>query len=122
MYSYILRYQISVAIQYSRTSITRFCRDVATVDKWSSKTTQIRNLEKELSGILRELNNVKLNNVDRRLIDLQKEVLERLTDIQRGLEVWTFVLLASIFADCFFIEYRPEPAFGKACLCQVRHI
>ena len=111
-----------MAIQYSRASITRFCRDVATVDKWSSKTTQIQNLEKELDGVLRELNNVKLNNVDRRVTELQKEVLERLSDIQRGLEVWTFVLRASIFAYYSFIEYQPEPAFGKACLCQVRHI
>ena len=111
-----------MAIQYSRASIIRFCRDVATVDKWSAKTTQIRNLEKELSGVLRELSNVKLNNVDRRLMELQKEVLDRLSDIQRGLEVWTFVLQASIFAYCSFIEYRPDPAFGKAYLCQVRHI
>ena len=111
-----------MAIQYSRASITRFSRDVATVDKWSSKTTQIQNLEKELDGVLRELNNVKLNNVDRRVTELQKEVLERLSDIQRGLEVWTFVLRASIFAYCSFIEYQHEPAFGKACLCQVRHI
>ena len=92
MYSYILRYQISVAIQYSRASIIRFCRDVATVDKWSAKATQLRNFEKELGGILRELSNVKLNDVDRRAMELQKdvlEVLERLSDIQRGLEVWT---------------------------------
>ena len=111
-----------MAVQYSRASITRFCRDVATVDKWSTKTTQIRNLEEEISGILRELNSVKLNNVDRRVMGLQKEVLERLSDIQHGLEVWTFVLRASIFAYCSFIEHRPEPAFGKAYLCQVRHI
>jgi hypothetical protein len=111
-----------VAIQYSRASITRFCRDVATVDKWSSKTTQIRNLEKELGGVLRNLSNVTLNNVDRRVMELQKEVLERLSDIQRGLEVLTFVLRASIFAYCSFIEYQPEPTSGKACLCQVRHI
>ena len=81
-----------MAIQYSRASIIRFCRDVATVDKWSAKATQIRNFEKELSGILGELSNVKLNNVDRRARELQKdvmEVLERLSDIQRGLEVWT---------------------------------
>ena len=76
-----------MAIQYSRASITRFCRDVATVDKWSSKTTQIRNLEKELGGVLRELNNVKLNDIDRRVMELQKEVLDRLSDIQCGLEV-----------------------------------
>jgi hypothetical protein len=76
-----------VAIQYSRISITRFCRDVATVDKWSAKASQIRNLEQELSGILRELSNIKLNNVDRRAVELQKEVLERLSDIQRGIEV-----------------------------------
>jgi IS4 transposase len=72
--------------------MVRFCRDVATVDKWSAKATQIRNFETELSGILRELSNVKLNNVDRRVMELQKdvlEVLERLSDIQRGLEVWT---------------------------------
>jgi hypothetical protein len=92
MYSYILRYQISVAIQYSRVSIIRFCRDVATMDNWSAKTTQIRNFEKELSGILGELNKVKLNDVDRRIMELQKEVLGRLSDIQRGIEVWTFVL------------------------------
>jgi hypothetical protein len=89
-----------VAIQYSRASIIRFCRDVATVDKWSAKATQIQNFEKELSGILRELNNVKLSNVDRRVMELQKdvlEVLERLSDIQRGLEVW--------------ISLRCEPAY-----------
>jgi hypothetical protein len=57
------------------------------VDKWSAKATQIRNFEKELSGILRELSSIKLNNVDRRAIELQKEVLERLSDIQRGIEV-----------------------------------
>ena len=76
-----------MAIQYSRISITRFFRDVATVDKWSAKASQIRNLEQELSGILRELSNIKLNNVDRRAVELQKEVLERLSDIQRGIEV-----------------------------------
>jgi hypothetical protein len=84
-----------VAVQYSRASIIRFCRDVATVDKWSAKATQIRNFEKELSGILRELSNVKLKNVDRRVMELQKdvlEVLERLSDIQRGLEVWISLL------------------------------
>ena len=110
-----------MAIQYSRASITRFCRDVATVDKWSAKATQIRNCEKELGAVLRELNNVKLNNVDRRIMELQKEVLERLSDIQRGLEVWTFTLRDSIFAYCSCIEHRPEPASGKAYLCQVRH-
>ena len=59
------------------------------MDKWSAKATQIRKSEKELSGILGELNNVKLNNVDQRVMELQKEVLGRLSDIQRGLEVWT---------------------------------
>jgi hypothetical protein len=76
-----------MAIQYSRASIIRFCRDVATVDSWSAKAMQIRKSEKELSGILGELNNVKLNNVDQRVMELQKEVLGRLSDIQRGLEV-----------------------------------
>ena len=81
-----------MAIQGSRASIIRFCRDVATVDNWSAKATQIRNFEKELSDILREMSDVKLSNVDRRVMELQKdvlEVLERLSDIQRGLEVWT---------------------------------
>ena len=122
MYSYILRYQISVAIQGSRASIIRFCRDVATVDNWSAKATQIRNFEKELSGILGELSNVKLNNVDRRAIELQKdvlEVLERLSNIQCGLEVWTssFCEPAYWLIVLLPIERRPKPAFGKACLC-----
>jgi hypothetical protein len=85
VYSHILRYQISVAIQYSRDSFTRFCRDVAKVDKWSVKAEEIQDFEKKTRDVLGELNNVKLNNVDQRIMELQK-------DTRRGFEVWTFVL------------------------------
>ena len=123
MYSYILKYQISVAIQYSRASFIRFCRDVATVDKWSIKTTQIQDLESEIGGVLRGLDGVKLSDVERRLMKLHEEVLERLSDIQRGLEVCRSDILRSCMVTYhFFIEYRSELAVGKAYLGKVRYI
>jgi hypothetical protein len=64
------------------------------VDKWSIKTTQIQGIENEISGVLRGLNGVKLNNVEQRVMKLQEEVLERLSDIQRGLEVLSVILQA----------------------------
>jgi hypothetical protein len=62
------------------------------VDKWSIKTTQIQNIENEISGILSRLNDVKLNNVEQQVMELQEEVLEHLSDIQHGLEVRTAIL------------------------------
>jgi hypothetical protein len=49
-------------------------------------------------------------------------MLGRLSDIQRGLEVWSTILRVSIFTYGSFIEHRLEIAVGKAYLCQIRHI
>ena len=90
---------MSVTIQYFHASITRLFRsDFATADKWSIEAT-IQKFEKETSGVLLTLNDAKFRDVDRRVMGLQKEVSERLSDIQCGLEeVWTSTLQASIFA------------------------
>ena len=108
MYSYIIKYQISVVIRYSRA----FRGDDAAVGKWSSKATKIQNFEENTSP-LRELNSSKLNDVDQRVTELQKKVWVRLSDIQLGLEVWTFTLQVSIFAYC---SYRKSTRIHKLSL------
>jgi hypothetical protein len=52
----------------------------------SSKTTQIQNIEYEISDVLR-VNDFKLSNVERHVMKLQEEVLGRPSDIQCGIEV-----------------------------------
>jgi hypothetical protein len=72
------------------------------VDKWSTKTTDIQNIENGIGGVLRGLNNVKLNNVEQDVMKLREEVLGRLSDIQGGLEVRTAILRARILTYSFF--------------------
>ena len=71
VYSQILEYQLRLARQCSHAGLFRFLRDVAKVDDWKAKLTDLKTMEESINKDLRTLGGHTLIAIDDKVSELQ---------------------------------------------------
>ncbi len=71
IYSQILAYQLRLACHYSHAGLFRFLRDVAKVDDWKAKLTDLKTMEESINNDLRTLGSHTLIVINDKVSELQ---------------------------------------------------
>ena len=74
LYSQILKYQISLASQYSRPSIKRLLRDVVLKDNWKAMYEDMQKTEESITLDLERLDQKTIASIAYQMSNLQKTV------------------------------------------------
>jgi hypothetical protein len=64
LYSQILEYQIRLAYQYSRHTLSRYFRDVVLADDWKAMLAEVKDFEQSIIKDLREVDGYTMKVVD----------------------------------------------------------
>ncbi|KAJ6028153.1 hypothetical protein N7540_003729 [Penicillium herquei] len=90
LYAEIIRNQIRIACQYSRSVSLRFSRDLAHVDNWQKSLTELKDAKEKIDDDLRVLGNQTLSKIDLKISELQEKadkVIRTLGDISQDLSI-----------------------------------
>ncbi|KAL2836945.1 hypothetical protein BJY01DRAFT_221446 [Aspergillus pseudoustus] len=89
IYSLILKYQILVAKQYSRSTMFRFLRDVVVADNWANLLMEIERVKQAINEDLEILSQGTLKDIDghvRELQDGQRKILDKLMETDQKIQ------------------------------------
>lgn len=90
IYSQILKYQISLSQQYSRSGLFRFLRDCVIADDWQGMLESIKGTEEGISKVLDTFDSRTLKMIGEQVAILRNnadESLSLLLDTKAGVEV-----------------------------------
>ncbi|KAJ5108770.1 hypothetical protein N7456_005445 [Penicillium angulare] len=89
IYSQVLQYQIFLIRQYSRVAVSRFVRDVLTIDGWVDKRDSIKKLEDAMNKDLCIINQDTVAKIDQHISQLQQKsdaVLAGMQEVQKDVK------------------------------------
>ncbi|KAJ5634772.1 hypothetical protein N7528_002614 [Penicillium herquei] len=90
LYAEIIRNQIRIACQYSRSALLRFSRDLAHIDNWEKSLTDLKDAKENIDDDLRVIGGQTLSKIDLKISELQEKanrVIRTLGDISQDLSI-----------------------------------
>ncbi|KAJ5727682.1 hypothetical protein N7493_005502 [Penicillium malachiteum] len=90
LYAEIIRNQIRIACQYSRSVLLRFSRDLVHVDNWQKSLTDLKEAKENIDDDLRVIGDQTLSKIDLKISELQEKadmVIRALGDISQDLSI-----------------------------------
>jgi hypothetical protein len=123
LYSQILKYQIQLAVQYSRPRYFRLLRDIAVIDKWGDMLVALKKKKEDIDKILGAFGSKSLRAIENAVSELKlhaEKSLSLLVETKAYVKVWIYsgTLGKSISQNS--LGYQSIPAARKAPSCTVR--
>ncbi|OCK83071.1 WD40 repeat-like protein [Lepidopterella palustris CBS 459.81] len=87
LYSQILEYQIRLACQCSRRTLSRYFRDVVLADDWKAMLAEVKGFEQSIIKDLREIDGYTMKVIDNKIsesLDLQIRLREKIESIEKN--------------------------------------
>jgi len=81
LYSQILEYQIRLASQCSRHTLSRYLRDVVCADNWKAMLDEVKDLEQSITKYLREIDGYTMKVIDAKIsqsLDFQSIIVTKI--------------------------------------------